>query len=146
MDHRNRALLIACAGILVGLTVWSRAQASAPQTTNTTPQPTSAALGAQDATPERHAWRIVARKYSFNPQRIEVQQDDLVKITLETDDIPHSFIIDEPYRIAKRTTAGHTTVFEFRADKVGAFPFYCNLTADDGCRKMRGELVVKAKK
>jgi heme/copper-type cytochrome/quinol oxidase subunit 2 len=32
--------------------------------------------------------------------------------------------------------------FEFRADKTGAFTFYCNLTVEDGCRQMRGELVV----
>jgi heme/copper-type cytochrome/quinol oxidase subunit 2 len=32
--------------------------------------------------------------------------------------------------------------FEFRADRAGTFPFYCNLTIDDGCREMRGELVV----
>jgi len=72
-----------------------------------------------------------------------VQQDDLVKITFETSDIPHSFTIDEPYRIAKRATPGHPVTFDFRADKVGTFEFYCNLKIDDGCRKMKGELVVK---
>ena len=36
--------------------------------------------------------------------------------------------------------------FEFRADQAGTFPFYCNLQIDDGCRQMRGELVVKPRK
>jgi heme/copper-type cytochrome/quinol oxidase subunit 2 len=54
---------------------------------------------------------------------------------------PHSFTIDR-YRIAKRVEPGKPIVFEFRADEPGRFPIYCNLTADDGCRKMVGELVV----
>ena len=87
---------------------------------------------------------VAARKYSFSPARIEVQENDLVRITLEAEDIPHSFTVDE-YRIAKRAAPGQPVVFEFRADRVGTFPFYCNLSIDEGCRKMRGEIVVRAK-
>lgn len=91
--------------------------------------------------------RVVARKYAFSPPRIEVQENDLVKITMEAADIPHSFTIDDDsYRIAKRATPGHPAVFEFRAAKAGTFPFYCNLTADPGCKAMRGELVVKPRR
>lgn len=85
---------------------------------------------------------ISAHKYAFSPQRLEVQQDDLVKITLQSEDIPHSFTVDG-YRIAKRVNPGQTVVFEFRADQAGRFPFYCNLKIDDGCKGMRGELVVR---
>ena len=80
--------------------------------------------------------------YAFSPARIEVQKDDLVKITFHARDIAHSFTIDA-YRIAKRAAAGQTTVFEFRADQTGTFPFYCNLTQDDKCRQMKGEIVVR---
>lgn len=90
---------------------------------------------------------VVARKYAFTPQRIEVRENDLVKITMEAADIPHSFTIDDDnYRIAKRATPGHPVVFEFRADKAGTFPFYCNLTTDPGCKGMHGELVVKPRR
>ena len=98
----------------------------------------------QDPRSAQRAFTIAARKYAFAPDRIEVDQDDLVKITLQSDDIAHSFTIDA-YRIARRVGPGQTTVFEFRADKPGIFPFYCNLATDDGCRKMRGELVVRAR-
>jgi cytochrome c oxidase subunit II len=81
-------------------------------------------------------------QFSFSPQRIEVRKDDLVKVTFTAGDIPHSFTMDG-YRIAKRAGAGQTVVFEFRADQSGSFPFYCNLTQDDRCRQMKGELVVK---
>ena len=87
---------------------------------------------------------MTARKYSFTPARIEVNQDDLVKITLHSEDIAHSLTIDG-YRIAKRVSGGQTVTFEFRADQAGTFPIYCNLRQDEGCQRMRGELVVKAR-
>ncbi len=92
----------------------------------------------------QRAFTISARKYAFAPARIEVSQDDLVKITLQSDDIAHSFTIDA-YRIARRVGPGQTTVFEFRADRPGEFPFYCNLKADDGCRQMKGLLIVRSR-
>ena len=96
--------------------------------------------GAQDSA--QRAFSVAARKYAFAPAQIEVNRDDLVRITLTTDDIPHSFTIDR-YRIAKRVEPGRPVVFEFRADQPGRFPIYCNLTVDEKCREMRGELVVK---
>jgi len=85
---------------------------------------------------------VTGRDNSFAPGRIEVQKDDLVKITLTAADIAHSFTVDS-YRIAKRAGAGQTVVFEFRADHAGTFPFYCNLSQDDKCKQMKGELVVR---
>jgi heme/copper-type cytochrome/quinol oxidase subunit 2 len=110
-------------------------------------EPRPSARTPQDASQigETREFHVVARKYSYSQPRIEVRQNDIVKMTFETADIPHSFTIDEPYRIAKRTAPGHPVVFEFRADKVGTFDFYCNLKTDDGCQKMRGQLVVTAR-
>jgi heme/copper-type cytochrome/quinol oxidase subunit 2 len=85
---------------------------------------------------------ITGDQFAFKPIRIEVQKDDLVKITFSAKDIPHSFTIDQ-YRIAKRAAAGQSVVFEFRADQVGTHRFYCNLTIDDRCKRMEGELVVR---
>ena len=89
----------------------------------------------------RHEITLTAKRYAFSQARIEVAANDVVKITLVAEDIPHSFTIDE-YRISKRAAPGRSVTFEFRADKTGTFPFFCNLTIDDGCREMRGELVV----
>jgi cytochrome c oxidase subunit 2 len=100
--------------------------------------------GAQEQASTQREFEVVARKFSFAPPRIEVTQDDLVKITLRSEDIAHSFTIDA-YRIAKRVGGGQTVTFEFRADQPGTFPIYCNLKQDDGCRQMRGQLVVRAK-
>ena len=80
--------------------------------------------------------------FAFSPARIEAQKDDIVKVTFTAVDMPHSFTIDE-YRIAKRASAGQTVTFEFRADKTGPFRFYCNLTQDERCKGMHGEIHVK---
>ncbi len=85
---------------------------------------------------------VSGRDYAFSPARIEVQKDDLVKITFTAGDIAHSFTIDG-YRISKRAGAQQSVVFEFRADQPGSFPFYCNLTQDSKCREMKGELIVR---
>jgi heme/copper-type cytochrome/quinol oxidase subunit 2 len=85
---------------------------------------------------------VDGRDHRFAPGRLEVQKDDLVKITFTAADIAHSFTVDS-YRIAKRAGAGQTVVFEFRADQTGTFPYYCNLTIDEKCRQMKGELVVR---
>jgi heme/copper-type cytochrome/quinol oxidase subunit 2 len=88
---------------------------------------------------------VSAHTYAFAPAVIEVNQDDLVRITFTTDDIPHSFTVDK-YRIAKRVERGKPVVFEFRADQPGRFPIYCNLAVDEKCKDMKGELVVTSKK
>ena len=105
--------------------------------------PTFGALMAQD-TPNRRELTIVAKDFHYSPERLEVTQDDLVKLTIRSEDIAHSFAIDE-YRILKRVPAGGSTTFEFRADRAGTFPFYCNLTSESGHRMMHGELIVRAK-
>ena len=120
--HRRRAIALAvgCVGIL-GL-LWIRADA-------------------------REQGKLVeiavdGDHYAFAPARIEVQKDDLIKVTFHARDIAHSFTVDA-YRIAKRAAAGQTIVFEFRADQTGSFPFYCNLSQDDRCKQMKGEIVVR---
>lgn len=90
----------------------------------------------------KREFTVDAKKYKFEPAHIEVDEGDVVRITLIADDIPHSFTIDN-YRIAKRSEPGKSVTFEFHADHAGTFRFYCNLTIDDGCRKMNGELVVR---
>jgi heme/copper-type cytochrome/quinol oxidase subunit 2 len=98
----------------------------------------------QDQAPNRRDVSIVARDHRFIPNRIEVNQDDLVRVTLKSEDRAQSFAIDA-YRIVKRVGGGQTIVFEFRASRPGTFTFYCNMTSDPDCRDMKGTLVVRPK-
>jgi plastocyanin len=101
--------------------------------------------GRLDAQEENHREvAVIARNNGFNPARLEVRQDDLIKVTFSAEDGPHSFNIDE-YRIAKRARPGHPAVFEFRADRAGKFPYYCTLSSGSSTHDIRGELVVVAR-
>ena len=103
----------------------------------------STPLGAaQDQVPNRREFAITARDYRFSPDRLEVMQDDLIKLTVESADVAYSFTIDE-YRLSRRIPAGGKTIIEFRADQVGTFVFYSNLTSDARHQKMRGQLLVR---
>ena len=93
----------------------------------------------QDQAPNRREFSITARDYRFTPDRLEVTQDDLVKLTIESSDVTYSFTIDA-YRLSRRIPAGGKTVIEFRADQAGTFDFYSNMTGHD---KVRGQLVVR---
>lgn len=119
--RRKAVSVVACAGVALGAAIWVRA--SAPQG-------------------QVREFSVDGRSYAFSPNRLEVQKDDLVKISFSAHEMAHSFTIDE-YRIAKRAGAGQSVTFEFRADQVGTHAFYCNLTQDDRCRQMKGELVVR---
>jgi heme/copper-type cytochrome/quinol oxidase subunit 2 len=98
--------------------------------------------GPQEAAQGQRTFSVVARKYAFAPVRIEVAQDDLVKVTMTSADIAHSFTIDA-YRIDKRVGPKQTVTFEFRANQPGTFRIYCKLTQDERCKDMHGELVVQ---
>jgi heme/copper-type cytochrome/quinol oxidase subunit 2 len=97
---------------------------------------------AQEQAPNRREFTVRARDYRFAPARIEVTQDDLVKLTIQSEDVAYSLTIDE-YRLSKRIPAGGTTTLEFRADQAGTFAFYSNMTNDPRHAQMRGELVVR---
>jgi heme/copper-type cytochrome/quinol oxidase subunit 2 len=97
----------------------------------------------QDQAPNRREFTITARDYKFSPSRLTVSQDDLVKLTVQSQDVPYSLTIDA-YRVSRRIPAGGSTTLEFRADRAGTFAFYSNLTTDTRHAQMRGELVVVA--
>ena len=61
-----------------------------------------APVGAQGQARE---FTINGNQFAFAPALIEVQNGDLVNITFTASDMAHSFIIDNPYRIAKRAGA-----------------------------------------
>jgi nitrous-oxide reductase len=104
----------------------------------------SAFLPGQEQSPSRREVTVVAHENRFEPDRIEVTQDDLVRVTLKSDKLARTFAIDA-YRISKRVPGGETITFEFHANRPGTFPFYCNLTSVPACAEMKGTLVVTAK-
>ena len=98
----------------------------------------------QDQPPSRREFDLTAADYRFSPDRLEVKQDELVKVTIRSADVAYSLTIDE-YRVSKRVPAGGVVTFEFRADRPGTFKFYSNLTSDARHKNMKGQFVVQAR-
>jgi nitrite reductase (NO-forming) len=61
----------------------------------------------------------------FSVPVIEVKQGDLVRLMINNSKGTHDFVIDE-YGIKMDTPEGQLTSFEFVADKVGEFEYYCS--------------------
>ncbi len=99
---------------------------------------------AQNQGPNRPELTVVARDFRYSSDHLEVSQDDLVTITIRSEDIAYSFAIDE-YRIVRRVPAGGTTTFEFHADRPGTFRFYSNLTSESDHAEMEGQIIVRAR-
>lgn len=103
--------------------------------------------GVYAAVQARREFDVSARRYAYtvagaDGAEIRVDLNDLVRVTFQAEDIPHSFTIDE-YRISRRAEPGKKTVIELRADKAGTFAIYCNLMIDERCRQeTRGTFVV----
>ena len=125
----------------MGLRLLAVVFAALPVLTTAQAVPAGAAVASQEVAPTRRAFTVVATEGRFEPDRIEVSKNDLVTITLRSEGGAHSFAIDA-YRVMKRAGAGETISFEFRADQVGRFEYYCSLSSDAQRRTMKGTLVV----
>ena len=91
--------------------------------------------------PRRHDHR---RDFRFTPDRIEVNQGELIRLTVRSADITYGFTLDE-YRISRRVPAGGEATFQFQADRAGMFQYYSNLTNDPAHENMTGTLVVRTR-
>ena len=129
LNRRHLALLLVGAGAALLLPPLIRRASGQPQ---------------DQPPPNRPEFTLVARSYRYAPDRLEVAQDDLVRLTIRSEDFNYSFAIDE-YRIVRRVPAGETTTFEFRADRAGTFRFYSNLTGEGSHSDMQGQLIVRAR-
>ncbi len=101
------------------------------------------AVRAQDQAPAHRDVKITAKDYRFAPARVDVGVNDLVRVTVRSEDVAYGFTIDE-YRVSKRVPPGGTISFEFRADRAGSFSFYSSLTSDSRHAQAKGQLVVGA--
>ena len=55
------------------------------------PRVCGGAASAQEPAQNRREFTIVAKDHVFTPDKLEVSQDDLVKITLRSEDVPGEF-------------------------------------------------------
>lgn len=82
---------------------------------------------AQPEKPVEREITIEAKKFSYNPEIIEVNKGDLVKINFVSTDVHHGLYIDG-YEIKVEATPGHEGNLTFVADKTGKFTMRCAVT------------------
>jgi heme/copper-type cytochrome/quinol oxidase subunit 2 len=80
---------------------------------------------------------------ALNPV-IEVSKGDQVVLKLRSADVTHGFNLKAyGVYIAKGIQPGKTTFVFFKADKIGAFVFMCNVFCGDIHQNMKGKLFVR---
>jgi|SRR3989344_446514 len=87
-------------------------------------------------------FKITARQFAFEPEVIEVNKGDKVRLKVTSMDVPHGIKIEE-YGINERLEVGKETVIEFTADKEGSFTSFCSVFCGSGHSNMKGKLIVK---
>src|SRR6266508_3058810 len=103
--RRMLGLLVGGLGLILSASLHARAQSAAVRP-----------VAEQDQAPNRREFTLTARDFHFSPDRIEVGQDDLVKLTVQSGDVAYILTIRE-YRVSRRIPAGGSTTIEFRADQ-----------------------------
>lgn len=77
-----------------------------------------------------------AGAFYYLPAEIKVKKGEKVKIVFTSKDMMHDFNVDELNIKSPIVKSGQTAEFEFTADKVGTFEYYCSV----GQHKAQGQI------
>lgn len=98
------------------------------------------ALGASAG--EVHRIILKAKKFEWNPPRIEVKVGEPVELVLKSEDRKHGFYC-EGLGLGKVTfSKDKPTTLTFTPESPGTYPFRCSRFCGTGHRRMKGEIVV----
>lgn len=85
---------------------------------------------------------MIASRFKFEPETLQVTEGDRVRLTLRSTDTEHGFSIKKlNVRVAVPKTGEAVTV-EFIADRPGTYEFKCSEYCGSGHGRMKGALVV----
>ncbi len=85
---------------------------------------------------------VRAFRFGFEPDTIEVNKGDKIKLTAYSSDGHHSFTLYD-FDVNLDLEGSDKKTAEFIADKAGTFTFFCALPCGKGHGQMRGNFVVK---
>jgi cytochrome c oxidase subunit II len=94
------------------------------------------------AAPRVVAFDIVAKRFAFSPERIEVSRGDHVKLTIRSADGVHGFAIKKLKVETSVPKGGAPVALEFDAAQAGQFPITCSEWCGRGHSEMKALLVV----
>lgn len=68
-----------------------------------------------------------AGAFYYEPSTIEVKKGQKVRVVFKSVDMMHDFNVDELKIKSEIVKSGSTSTFEFTADQVGKFEYYCSV-------------------
>lgn len=88
---------------------------------------------------------VVAKRFAFEPARIEVTEGETVRILVKSADGLHGFGIKK-FKVSEEVPRGGQPIsIEFTATAVGEFEILCSEYCGKGHEEMKGKLVVRAR-
>jgi cytochrome c oxidase subunit 2 len=88
---------------------------------------------------------IIARRFEFEPSKIEVTEGDHVRLIVRSGDGVHGIEIKK-FKVSRVVPRGGENVtIDFIASAPGTFPILCSEHCGEGHEEMTGTLVVRAK-
>ncbi len=89
---------------------------------------------------------VVAKRFAFEPARIEVTEGERVRLIVTSGDGVHGIEIKK-FKVAKTIPRGDKAMtIEFTASAAGEFPILCSEYCGEGHEDMKGMLVVSVRK
>jgi cytochrome c oxidase subunit 2 len=86
--------------------------------------------------------KVTAKKYEFNPSRIELKAGEPVEITFESEDTKHGFSVKELDVEKVIFEKDKPATVKFTPAKPGTYDFKCAKFCGMGHGKMKGQIVV----
>jgi cytochrome c oxidase subunit II len=104
----------------------------------------SAAPPGRAQAPEPRVVEVVAKRFEFEPSRIDVNEGETIRILVRSADGLHGFGIKK-FKVSEEVPRGGQPVsIEFTATAVGEFDVLCSEYCGKGHEGMKGKLVVRA--
>lgn len=88
---------------------------------------------------------VVAKRFAFEPSRIEVTEGERIKLVVKSADGVHGIEVKKFKFNKKVPRGGEPVTIEFTANAAGEFPILCSEYCGNGHDDMKGMLVVAAK-
>ena len=88
---------------------------------------------------------VVAKRFAFEPSRVEVTEGERVRLVVTSDDGVHGVEIKKLKVNKKVPRGGDKVTIDFVAGAPGEYPILCSEYCGNGHEEMKGTLVVAAK-
>ena len=88
------------------------------------------------------AFDMVASRFRFEPETVEVTEGERVRLILRSTDTEHGFSVRKLNLKVAVPKTGEPVTVEFVADKAGTYEFKCSEYCGSGHGRMKGRIVV----